>query len=1156
MGKVCSKEGLHARHPAFPDDAQRLLTVAGAVSRQVSVQPEVSFSAPEIRPPHSVLKETIQDLSKTHKFYVHLHGLKARNLRLRNPEAHTFCVVNWDDFAFERRTRKVCGGINPRWGDAMQFYYSVPTLALLRSKSVTLQVYEESGSKSRIVGSTTVNLMTIAGGPIHHDLSLYEPLRSTTSSRSASDVGRLIFDLRMAQDCQLIISPIEVLVHLRESLDALDQLEVEGVGTSRPGTPLATQALSRTVSMTSVEEKISPAELQPAVSRTETGERRPRPHRREATEEEEIVETVLQDMATGGHSESDAIGPFLAEWQLAFIPTGVDNPVEFCSSFSPISDQPYWNAVDHTIINELMATDNVPPVEETPKLANGAVPHGPKSQLRHVPISASTARKSPDQTMPPQPAPSAYTNGPIAPAVLVHSMSAPHVDHIDPQTTYRKLAAICRQGRLIREMLYDDLPTIQLETTGDFLRQNHLKLRLYAKRLGFQAPKFYGEAWLPFFKIYDVDVVEQMHQNFSDAYFHEKLWYEGKCIGHIEGVIAFQNNPMIRQMVAGVNTDSGFMRISPPVLGSEYKSVKFVFRSQDVVPEEITRISQLHQALLDMLFSKTQHGASEAGLLALSQASQQPRGTRTKVPFWKRKSKFPMDAAGLQPPPSPRGKGGPAEVIQVAQQEFHSACDQVLQLLRVSHVETRRSFLYRNPHALLVGQRVFLNLADHVLEFADYVPWQYRSTYSAILHQTLRRGELDIGSCLPEPPSEVAHLSLDQRHALHSAARRLRHIPNDSSRPSPHDATPRSQSPRIVPSASSLSSAPPLPPEIECMVRTLSHDAMESLHLYSKRLKLCRQYFLVLHRVLSYCLAKLCGDCVFEGQRKYLAIFLCICYFRLPSFRSEFLAALLTAEERDMGVPEWRGTEYELNAATLAQLDTWQPGFEHRLLLDWSPLHQTLKYFGEEALNESLSTLPPIPEDWRRAWCERGPSFFSFLEHWAKHVYQAIPQKKTLRWHMLPGYATLTKAMLIEMKQRDVTKYPDALLNCTGAMLANERLLSVFIKVLFLKTSVFDASAVFATLNYVDYWVQVLTLREQPLPPNFDLQFLKRGLDIVLGSDIGLCTAKGIWFIYKNLPVFKEGQLRVFVLDLMLEKYFFTYVRSCATQHYPAAACS
>lgn len=119
-------------------------------------------------------------------------------------------------------------------------------------------------------------------------------------------------------------------------------------------------------------------------------------------------------------------------------------------------------------------------------------------------------------------------------------------------------------------------------------------------------------------------------------------------------------------------------------------------------------------------------------------------------------------------------------------------------------------------------------------------------------------------------------------------------------------------------------------------------------------------------------------------------------------------------------------------------------------------------------------------------------------------------------------------------------QYPDALLNCSGAFLANEKLLSVFVKILFLKTSVHNIHAVFAALNYVDYWIQVLALRNQSLPPNFDLHFLGRGLDIVFGSDLGLCVSKGIWFVYKNLTLFQAAPIKLFLIDLLFQKYFFT----------------
>lgn len=112
--------------------------------------------------------------------------------------------------------------------------------------------------------------------------------------------------------------------------------------------------------------------------------------------------------------------------------------------------------------------------------------------------------------------------------------------------------------------------SLQLETTSDILRRNYLRLRLYAKRLGFDSPSFRGESWVPFFKIYD-DVIDSRTQEennyFCDSYFTEKLWFEGKCMGFIEGVVVLQNTPIVKQMMAGVHTSQGIMRISPPILG-------------------------------------------------------------------------------------------------------------------------------------------------------------------------------------------------------------------------------------------------------------------------------------------------------------------------------------------------------------------------------------------------------------------------------------------------------------------------------------------------------------------------------------------------------------------------------------------------------------
>lgn len=52
--------------------------------------------------------------------------------------------------------------------------------------------------------------MSIASGPIHHDLRLIPP-------KQKQEVGRLLFNIRMAQVCELIIVPVEV----RQTVDVL-----------------------------------------------------------------------------------------------------------------------------------------------------------------------------------------------------------------------------------------------------------------------------------------------------------------------------------------------------------------------------------------------------------------------------------------------------------------------------------------------------------------------------------------------------------------------------------------------------------------------------------------------------------------------------------------------------------------------------------------------------------------------------------------------------------------------------------------------------------------------------------------------------------------------------------------------------------------------
>lgn len=59
-------------------------------------------------------------------------------------------------------------------------------------------------------------------------------------------------------------------------------------------------------------------------------------------------------------------------------------------------------------------------------------------------------------------------------------------------------------------------------------------------------------------------------------------------------------------------------------------------------------------------------------------------------------------------------------------------------------------------------------------------------------------------------------------------------------------------------------------------------------------------------------------------------------------------------------------------------------------------------------------------------------------------------------WKDVPGYKTILKAILLEMKERDIAYYPEALKDTTCAMLHNEKLLNIFVTIVLKKTHAFD----------------------------------------------------------------------------------------------------
>ena len=95
-------------------------------------------------------------------------------------------------------------------------------------------------------------------------------------------------------------------------------------------------------------------------------------------------------------------------------------------------------------------------------------------------------------------------------------------------------------------------------------------------------------------------------------------------------------------------------------------------------------------------------------------------------------------------------------------------------------------------------------------------------------------------------------------------------------------------------------------------------------------------------------------------------------------------------------------------------------------------------------------------DKWKLRIQKRGVAFFLIVKQWVLYVKNTLVSGN-VSWNNVPGYQDILKAMLLELKEREVALYPEALKDTTCAMLCNEKLLNVFVTIVFKKTHAFDA---------------------------------------------------------------------------------------------------
>lgn len=131
------------------------------------------------------------------------------------------------------------------------------------------------------------------------------------------------------------------------------------------------------------------------------------------------------------------------------------------------------------------------------------------------------------------------------------------------------------------------------------------------------------------------------------------------------------------------------------------------------------------------------------------------------------------------------------------------------------------------------------------------------------------------------------------------------------------------------------------------------------------------------------------------------------------------------------------------------------------------------------------------------------------------------------------------KSLLLELKMRKVTEYPDSLIDATTALIENPQLLTVVTNVVFLRTNAFDSVSLCTTMGLMTKWLTHLERIGLQFPSNFDLSFFLQGVRVSLEMDHSVSTPRTLHLLFKTLHYFPMDQRAVVITELLSPKWFY-----------------
>jgi hypothetical protein len=255
---------------------------------------------------------------------------------------------------------------------------------------------------------------------------------------------------------------------------------------------------------------------------------------------------------------------------------------------------------------------------------------------------------------------------------------------------------------------------------------------------------------------------------------------------------------------------------------------------------------------------------------------------------------------------------------------------------------------------------------------------------------------------------------------------------------------------------------------------------------------------------------------------------LVIAYFRLPNFKEKLLQGIKAKKLRP--IPEWKDNVFDLleehESAVLLPVLDWENNFYLSLS------HKSVDSAFIQALNEPK---------WQEKFANRGVTYFRFIQRFAQHVNRQFV-RSDIPWHAIPGYRVILHSFLLELKLRPVTSYPEALVEASLCLLSYKYLISVFIRLCFLKTNIYDYLGVVEAIGLVDIWLDRLFIQGSSFPQSFDYNFLIEGLLRVLEDEHAVSLAKALLLVYRQLHMLSQPVREAVVYEYLIKQHFFRFL--------------